>query len=189
MAVRSLAGLRDAAIATVCFYCVRRSAEALALEVMDVDMVGECFRVTVHRQKNDPNGRGMTCWLPKMQALGQLCPQLVLNTWLVARSEHWNTGGPLFCVTNADTIKAVSYDSWRKSLTTHFKDSRTVGSHSLRKGGASWMKFQAMLPEEVVQAQGGWASMEVMRNFYASFPEEAQRIAVTRGFERAAASL
>ena len=45
------------------------------------------------------------------------------------------------------------------------------------------MKFNALMPDDAVQAQGGWASAEVMHKFYARFPEEAHRVALTRGFE------
>ena len=41
-----------------------------------------------------------------------------------------------------------------------------------------------MMPDDVVQAQGGWASAEVMKKFYASFPEEAQHAALEQAFER-----
>ena len=90
--------------------------------------------------------------------------------------------GPLFCVSSS---KEVSYDSWRKALRCHFTDAAgTIGTHSLRKGGASWLKFHVMMSDDAVQAQGGWASAETMHKFYASFPEEAQHSSLERGFER-----
>ena len=129
----------------------------------------------------------MTCWLPKIESLGELCPHHILNTWLVCRSRSWpsSESGPLFCVSSSKEVKAVSYDSWRKALHCHFTDAAgTIGTHSLRKGGASWLKFHVMMSDDAVQAQGGWASAETMHKFYASFPEEAQHSSLERGFER-----
>jgi hypothetical protein len=60
----------------------------------------------------------------------------------------------------------------------------SVGTHSLRKGGASWLKFHMMVLDDVVQAQGGWATAETMNKFYSTFPEEAQHAGLERGFER-----
>ena len=61
---------------------------------------------------------------------------------------------------------------------------RTIGTHSLRKGGASWLKFNMLMSDDVVQAKGDWATPETMHKCYASFPEEAQHSALERGFER-----
>ena len=183
----TIAGVRDAAIAAVSFYGIRRSAETLGLNVSDVAMVGDSFRLQVRYQKNDPEGRGMACWLPKIASLGDLCPNHLVNTWLVCRAHQWpeSATGPLFCVAIAVAPKAVSYDSWRKALHSHFSDqSKKIGTHSLRKGGATWLKFHALMPDDAVQAQGGWASVEVMRKFYASFPEGAQHAALEQAFER-----
>ena len=59
-------------------------------------------------------------------------------------------------------------------LARHLNDAQ-VGSHSLRKGGAQWWKNAASLPEELVQGQGGWSSIDVMRNFYTKFSAAARR--------------
>ena len=133
----TVAGFRDAAIAAVSFYCIRRSAESLNLEVGDISTKGDSIRIVVRRQKNDPEGRGMTCWLPEIASLGDLCPHRLLTTWLVCRQTHWpeSMSGPFFCVSSSKEIKAVSYDSWRKSLQTHFAHDGMIGTHSLRKGG------------------------------------------------------
>ena len=187
MSAGTVAGIRDATISAVCFYCIRRSAEALALQVGDVSAEGDSLRFVVRRQKNDPDGRGMVCWLPKIASLGDLCPHHLLTTWFVCRQSYWPQAetGPLFCVSCAKEPKTVSYDSWRKSLTAHFSNEiRSIGTHSLRKGGAAWLKYHAMMPNEVVQAQGGWATTEVMQRFYALFPEEAQHFELEQAFER-----
>ena len=80
----------------------------------------------------------------------------------------------LFCVTGAIALKPISADSFRRMLSRHVQDAQ-VGSHSLRKGGAQWWKNIASLPEELVQGQGGWASLDVMRNFYTKFSADARK--------------
>ena len=80
----TVAGIRDAAIAAVCFYCIRSPAETLSLQVGDISVAGDSFKIVVRRQENDPEGRGMTCWLPKIESLGVLCPFHLLSTWVVA---------------------------------------------------------------------------------------------------------
>ena len=40
------------------------------------------------------------------------------------------------------------------------------------------------MSDEGVQAQGGWATAEVMHQFYARFPEVAQHAALEQAFER-----
>jgi hypothetical protein len=172
----SSAGLRDAAQAAVCFFGIRRSSEALALCRNNVSAEEDALRVWIARQKNDPNGRGMVCWIPRVPDLGDVCPFALLSRWL----ELWDRcfgdipESPLFCVTGRPGARAVSYDSWRKSLAAFFGD-RSVGTHSLRKGGAQWFRNELGVREDVVQAQGGWASVEVMRRVYAEIPAAARR--------------
>ena len=183
----TVAGMRDAAISAVCFYGIRRSSEALSLEVGDLSVIGDSLKLQVRCQKNDPEGRGMACWLPKIASLGDLCPYHLVTTWLVCRHTHWpqSQTGPLFCVSSSLELKAVSYDSWRKSLLAYFtNDVKSIGTHSLRKGGATWLKYHALMSDEGVQAQGGWATAEVMHQFYARFPEAAQHAALEQAFER-----
>ena len=53
-----------------------------------------------------------------------------------------------------------------------------VASYSLRKGGASWFKFHTRLSDDIVQAQGGWATPDVMHKFYASYSDAELRTSV-----------
>ena len=87
---------------------------------------------------------------------------------------HGQAGGVFFCVTGAVEPRPVSADTFRRMLSRHLKDAQ-VGSHSLRKGGAQWWKNSASLPEELVQGQGGWSSIDVMRNFYTKFSASARK--------------
>ena len=149
-----------------------------------MSLVGDCFKLVIRRQKNDPEGRGMACWLPKIASLRPTIYSTV--GWFIVRLIGPNPNRVHFFGCPVQRTSRLSvYDSWRKALSAHFVDAAGAsGTHSLRKGGATWLKFHAMMPEDVVRAQGGWASAEVMQKFYASFPEEAQHVSLERGFER-----
>ena len=184
------AGLRDAAAAAVCFFCVRRSAEMLAFDRSDVIYSSHCLGLLVRRQKNDPCGVGMKCWLPRLPSLGHLCPASLLQLWCDEWDHWWQPAignGPLFSVTGGELPKMMSYDSWRKVVTPslHGNSVKDVGSHSLRKGGAVWLKTQCRLSEDIVQAQGGWSSPEVMRKFYAGLSDDERRCQLVQAFARA----
>ena len=176
LAAGTTAGLRDAAAAAVCFYCVRRSAEMLALTRDCVSEKGECFELHIKRQKNDPLGTGMRCWLPRVEALGLCCPFSLLQRWLTLHADTWGHESctPLFFVTNVNAPRPLSYDSWRRSLANVFRET-AVGTHSLRKGGAHWLKVQCQVPDDIIQVQGGWASKETMCAIYARFTCDEQQ--------------
>ena len=171
-----LAGIRDAAAAAFCFYGIRRASEMFGLLRSDVRLLPECVEVTVRKQKNDPFGVGMRCWIPQLPSLGFCCPAQLLRNWC----SHWDiswpncTDGFLFCTTHTTQPKPMSADSWRKALALVITGP-AVGSHSLPKGGARWWKFFCRLPDEVVQAQGGWSTPECMRAFYAKFSDSERK--------------
>ena len=171
-----LAGVRDAAAAAFCFYGIRRASEMLALLRSDVQLLPDCVEVTVRNQKNDPFGLGMRCRIPKLPALDVCCPAQLLGNWCSQWDNAWPhcSDGYLFCTTHAPQPKQMSGDSWRKALSSLLVGP-AVGSHSLRKGGARWWKFVCHLPEEVVQAQGGWTTPDCMRAFYAKFSESERK--------------
>ena len=56
-----------------------------------------------------------------------------------------------------------------------FFRSDNTGTHSFRKGGATWLQHTAGVPEEVVQAQGGWACKDTMQRVYTGFTLERRR--------------
>ena len=78
---------------------------------------------------------------------------------------------PLFVSTTASEPKAISSDSWRKAVGAHFRES-TVSTHSWRRGGAAWYIHEAEVPEEIVQALGGWVDVETMRKFQLARQQE-----------------
>ena len=114
----------------------------------------------------------MRCWLPRLPEDEALCPASLLSRWCAARDARWGSApeGPLFCVAVGRPLRPMSYASFRRAVADSLCDPG-VGTHSLRKGGAKWWKERG-LPEEVVQAQGAWASAETMRAFYTRFSDE-----------------
>ena len=126
----------------------------------------------------------MTCWIPSIPELGRLCPATLLRKWLCTHASLSSSDlSPLFCVTSAPT-KAMSYDSWRKTLAAHFQSS-DVGTHSLRKGGAHWYKHVAGASPDTVQSQGGWSSAAVMNDVYTNLSAEECRTELLKSVARA----
>jgi hypothetical protein len=174
------AGLRDAAMAAICFYGVRRISEALALPVEEVTFEADAVQVHIAKQKNDP-GRGVTCWIPRLARLGPLCPHKLLSDWVALRSSTLGGDvGPLFVVTGRSTCKPVSYDLFRKSVNGYFTET-DVGSHSFRKGGARWYTHARGVNPDLVQAQGGWLSASTMRAVYTQHTASEHRAAFLDG--------
>ena len=169
------AGIRDAAWAGVCFFGVRRCADALELRVEDLAEAEHMMIVHIRKQKNDPFGQGMKCYIPRMPQLGELCPVLLMVTWLQCRARLWpgmSGVGLVFCTTQS-VCRQTSYDSVRKVVASFFKD-KTVGTHTLRKGGAQW--YQTIgLQEQSIQEQGGWNSLDCMRDVYMKCPSSMPR--------------
>ena len=175
LAQGSVAGLRDAAMIALAFFGIRRFAELQALLLADVVVEESAVQIRIRKQKNDPFGEGLLIWVPELPPLGPFCPAKLLRAWRQQRAEvHGQAGGVFFCVTGAVEPRPVSADTFRRMLSRHLKDAQ-VGSHSLRKGGAQWWKHSASLPEELVQGQGGWSSIDVMRNFYTKFSASARK--------------
>jgi hypothetical protein len=118
----------------------------------------------------------MVCWIPRMPDLEHRCPHSIVCSWLTVWDRCFGDAAesPLFCVTGRPGARPASYDCWRKALAAFFCD-RSVGTHSLRKGGAQWFRNVLGVREDVVQSQGGWSSLEVMRRVYAEVPVSARR--------------
>ena len=142
----------------------------------------------VTRQKNDPCGLGMECWIPALPSLGELCPTTLLRRWLTRWDAMYNTcSGPLFCVTSASHLKAISYDSWRKTCSNFF-NLGVHGTHSFRKGGAHWYKIECSADPDAVQAQGGWMSKATMDKLYACKTALELRTSLLRSAQPTAAA-
>ena len=164
----TIAGNRDAAIAAVCFFGVRRTSEALALSRADVTVLEGHIALRIRTQKNDPNAKGMSCHIPKLDTWGPRCPYKLVGAWVRIWDKSWGphlADAPLFFLARKNPPSQVTYDTFRKVLKNALPTD-AVGTHSLRKGGAWWYKHAATTPSEVVQAQGGWKSKQAMERSY-----------------------
>ena len=178
-------GLRDASLVAVGFYGVRRISEILALQIEDLTFNTGDVNILVKRQKNDPYGRGHSCTIPKIPELGVLCPYRLLKEWTKEWPRKW--GGlkeapPVFYNIQDEESPpgGISADYIRKLLQDSFQR-EGVGTHSLRKGGCCWMRFDLGLDEETIQAQGGWASRECMQQAYTVLSRDQQRLRLLAG--------
>jgi hypothetical protein len=139
------AGLRDAAMAAICFYGVRRISEALALPVENVSFETDAVKVHIAKQKNDP-GRGVTCWIPRLPRLGPLCPHKLLHDWAALRSSTLGGDvGPLFVVTGRSTCKPVSYDLFRKCVNAYFQSPTLVRTASAKGAPAGTPTLEVLI--------------------------------------------
>ena len=143
------------------------------LRVNDLTFNSDHVVALIRRQKNDPLGRGMKCFIPAVPGLGDACPMRLLTQWRQQRLDLWpqHGDGALFCVSHLKDAKPISHGPMRKALASVFS-SESTGTHSLRKGGAHWYKVDCRVPEEIIQAQGGWCGPDTMRAIYARFDEQ-----------------
>ncbi len=187
LAARTPAGLRDAAAASTCFFGFRRCAEMRAFSVPDVAFHDEHCELFVRKQKKDPFGHGVRCFLPRLPVLADKCPCALLKQWLDCRARLWPScpSGLFFFVTGSLECRAVSADSVRRSLSAFFGRPE-VGTHSLRKGGAHYWKVDCKAPAELIQAQGGWSTPEVMQAVYAKYSDKERADILLQCASRAA---
>ena len=166
------AGRRDAALAVTLFFGVRRIHEGVSFNRANVRDEHDAIALWVAKQKNDPTGRGQWCWVPNMP-MWPCNPAGLVRSWMCEWDSTFTADAPnpaFFSVTGKAMPKTMSTDSWRKVVSAHFSDA-AVSTHSFRRGGALWLRHTACVEEDVVQAQGGWANVQVMRDLYAEKPK------------------
>ena len=176
------AGLRDAAMATFCFFGVRRISEAINIRAADVTVEDDSIACFIRSQKNDPCGVGQWCWIP-FTTVESTSPGQIVQDWISWRQSHATDAVHFFCTTTGSKRGPVSADSWRKTIHAHFNDP-AASSHSFRRGGTEWGMHVARLPPDVVQSQGGWKSAEVMLGTYANTTPETQKKRLLEGIEK-----
>lgn len=88
----TLTGARNRALLLVTWACDLRRSEAVALDVRDVQFLGDRMIVTVRHSKTDQRREGYEISVPRMDD-SDLCPVTALFTWLTAAEI---TNGPLF---------------------------------------------------------------------------------------------
>jgi integrase len=86
----SMIGLRDRALIAFGFAGAFRRSELVALEVEDLNEVGDGLRVVIRRSKTDPAGEGQEIAIPRGY---HLRPVETLQAWLCAAAI---SAGPVF---------------------------------------------------------------------------------------------
>ena len=187
-ALGSPAALRNAFIAVIQFYGMRRISEVLALRRADLSPgpAGAGFVLVVARQKNDPFGRGMDVVLPECTSdppvpLGAIIRSFLRVTTLLPPDlplvRPSRPGGQLWGVGD------FSRNSWNQILRQALSllsgpatPPLRLSSHSLRKGGAT-AAVQAGLPHDVLIDTAGWNSAHSWLA-YAQRPLAARQLAL-----------
>lgn len=148
-----LSSLRDKAMLLVSFWFGLRSAEVVALKVIDVvfhwDSPVPYFELTLRSSKTDRAGKGMT---RRMERLASLCPMEALYDWIeasfnsVQQADNRKGDLPLFAkVTQWGEVteKPLHLNSINKLLQRLFEganlNSEPYSSHSMRRGVANWI--------------------------------------------------
>lgn len=189
---KSLASVRDAALAAFLFFGIRRINEGINLRRCDISDKDGHLQIYIHRQKNDTEGCGHTIWIPDYGLNWAHNPADLIRQWI----SEWDfkyessqpTTAPLFCTTKA-VPKHLSYDSCRKTVACFFKQKEDVATHGFRRGGAQFLANDLHLDENLVQHMGGWADASVMSKFYAYKSVGQKRQISLDAFAQAAESL
>jgi integrase len=164
------AGVRDAAWAALTYFGVRRISETTALRLQDVSWRDDGVDTFVAKSKTDQEGRGLTCFVPFMPELGDLCPVALLKAWWTRMgADQAAPDRALFCVTKGSKAgRQAPCATLRSRIDKAMFDpesSAFFSCHSLRKGGASFWIAKG-IPESHVQKQGGWQNLVTMRRTY-----------------------
>ena len=96
--------------------------------------------------------------LPALPGNSTLCPVTAVVRLLCPSLP---ATAPLFCYPTPDGLVVLTQPMMELSLRTHIAgaglQSANYGTHSLRRGGASWA-FQSGMPTELIKVLGGWES-------------------------------
>lgn len=164
----TLRGKRDRALLLVGLALAARRSELVGLEVADLEVAEEGYRVTIRRSKTDQLGRGAVRALPYGQDT-DTCPVAALREWLAAADI---TEGPVFRgITRWGSVGAgrlspgaVSEVVKRGAELVGIDPSRVSG-HSLRAGFVTTAAARGA-SERAIAAQTGHApNSPVLRRY------------------------
>ena len=184
----TLAALRNAFIAVVQFYGMRRISEVLALcrNSLSPGPGGQGFVLSIARQKNDPFGRGMDVALPECTSDPPVPVGSIIRSFLAATSflpPHLPLVRPTVPGGRVWGVGTFSRNAWNQILYQTLallapadSASLRLSSHSLRKGGAT-AAVQAGLPHDVLVDTAGWNSSHSWLS-YAQRPLAARQAAL-----------
>ena len=122
-----------------------------------MELGGDSAEFYARRQKRDFREKGAKCGVPRIAGLGALRPFTMLRKagkgWKGQRGSTCDDG-PLFPILSTRAPMSVTYNAVRNEGPKKF-DFAGAGAHSLRNGGAAWMRFTLELSEEVARSRGG----------------------------------
>lgn len=175
----TLAGTRDAAWLAVSFFGVRRVSETSCLTIRNVSFDAIGFTIVIEKAKNDQFGKGSTCLIPPVPDLGTACPYKLIKAWWERRKcDQLFEALPFVCITKGKRMGfKVSDAALRQRMDQILIDqgiSKSISTHSLRKGGATWWKSQG-LSSDNIQHQGGWVEPSTMEKVYIVSTEEERK--------------
>jgi hypothetical protein len=158
------AGFRNAIVACLQFYLMRRVSEVLNMQRSQVtDLgVGKGLVFEILRQKNDPFGRGMKVPLPESTKDGMPLGQML--RYYMSLVPHWC---PLVASTRGKYFAATQFtrDAWNRAIREALEacfpgiDRTGISSHSFRKGGCT-RALQVDMPQDCMIDVAGWNSAE-----------------------------
>ena len=155
--LRSLRGLRDAALLCVAYDTMARRSELVALNIEDLDFLGDgTGRALIQRSKTDPSGEGNQAYLSRETVRQVLrwreeagCREGPLFRRLVGRYQIGNRLG-------ADSVSEL-YKAVAAVVGLPAEQIRTISGHSIRVGATQDLLALNIDLASVMQA-GRWAS-------------------------------
>jgi integrase len=163
----TLAGKRDRALLLIGHLGAFRRSELVALDLEDVEEVGDGLRLLVRRSKTDQEGEGLEKGIRSRHDRAT-CPALALRTWLEGAGI---ISGPLFRGVNRhDQVQPGRLSDRGVALVVKRACGRAgldpdrYAGHSLRAGFAT-SAAEGGAPERAIMRQGGWTSQAMVRRY------------------------
>ena len=170
---------RDAAILALGWACALRSAEIVALELQDVEILPDGLIVTVRRSKTDQEAKGRKIGVPFAADDAGFCPVCIVQNWLsLSRSkDQQNTDPVFFSLQKGSNREFFNFKKDKKKLSTQTitaivrrtlkhagYDAEGFSSHSLRAGLIT-SAAGAGVPEWAIMKHTRHTSEKIMRQY------------------------
>ncbi len=166
-------GVRDRALLLVGFAMGARRSELVALDIDDLELTGDGYRVIIRRSKTDQEAAGRTVGVP-YGADPRTCPVSALQAWLALlepESDSSRITGPVFRAINPagqPTDRRLHprgvADAVKRRCVTVGLDPAGFAGHSLRSGLAT-SAAAAGASERAIMRQTGHRSATVLRRY------------------------
>lgn len=160
--------LRDRAIVVVGFCSALRSANLASLMLEDVEFTEDGVILTIHREKQDQEGKGRLIGMPRGKH-PDTCPVLCLRAWLDRRGA---AAGPLFTrltPSQGGPGRALNAEQFcrtvQKCVGLIGLDPRLYGAHSLRSGFVTEAGNRGV-GELLIASQTGHRTMSTLRMYF-----------------------